>query len=71
MEKTKNKNTGLFINWMDFVVMCPKINKKYFSYAWALLEIKTAYSNMEILNTYAKIEHCGYMFCIINFYIKS
>jgi hypothetical protein len=35
--KNKNKNTGLFINCMDFVVVRTKINKKYnrhfFSYA--------------------------------------
>jgi hypothetical protein len=34
-----NKNTGLFMNYIDFVVVSTKINKKlnrHFSYAWAL-----------------------------------
>jgi hypothetical protein len=38
--KNQNKNTGLFINCMDFVIVRTKINKKkkssFFSYAWAL-----------------------------------
>jgi hypothetical protein len=38
--KNENKNTGLFINCMDFVVVRTKINKKkyrnFFCYAWAL-----------------------------------
>jgi hypothetical protein len=38
--KTDNKNTGLFINCMDFVVVRTKINKKryrhFFCYDWLL-----------------------------------
>jgi hypothetical protein len=36
--KNQNKNTGLFINCMDFVVVRTKIKKldNFFSYAWAL-----------------------------------
>jgi hypothetical protein len=42
--KYHNKNTGLFINCMDFVVVRTKINKKkivifFFCYAWALLSL--------------------------------
>jgi hypothetical protein len=36
--KNQNKNTGLFINCVDFVVVRTKINKnKFFSYGWALM----------------------------------
>jgi hypothetical protein len=39
--KNYNKNTGLFINCMDFVVVRTKINKEkiviFFCYAWALV----------------------------------
>jgi hypothetical protein len=42
--KNDNKNTGLFIYCMNFVVVCTKINIKnivdFFSYAWALKKIK-------------------------------
>jgi hypothetical protein len=36
--KNENKNTGLFINCMDFVVVRTKIKSSFFfCYAWALI----------------------------------
>jgi hypothetical protein len=34
--KNDNKNTGLFINCMDFVVVHTKINKKYYRHFFLL-----------------------------------
>jgi uncharacterized protein with ParB-like and HNH nuclease domain len=46
--KNQNKNTGLFINCMDFVVVRTKINKKknlnFFSYAWALMNPRSIHA---------------------------
>jgi hypothetical protein len=35
--KNENKNTGWFINCMDFVVVRTKKKRNFFCYAWALL----------------------------------